>query len=84
MNSDDLRAIRDKTGVPYMSLYGLRIQIRQLQKSPVPCSWSVALKVLDSLHPLLMENLKVDSSGGIFLKNKALVWERNRGWVPRI
>ena len=84
MNSDDLRAIRDETGVPYMSLYGLRIQIRQLRESPIPCPWRTALKVLVRLHPLLMQNLKIDHSGQIELKDWSMVWERRKGWVGRI
>lgn len=81
MNSDDLRALQDEAGVPYMSLYGIRIQIRQLQKSRTP--WRVSLKVLESIHPLLMENLKVDPSGKISVKNRSMVWIRRKGWVAR-
>lgn len=81
VNSDDLRAIRDETGVPYMSLYGLRIQIRQLKKSKIP--WPVVLKVFESIHPLLMKNLTVHPSGRLALKNRSMIWARGRGWVRR-
>lgn len=82
MNSDDLREIRDLTGIPYMSLYGLRIQIRQLSGADFPRKQIVS--ILQALHPQMMQNLKIVFPEKIFLKDKALIWIRRIGWVARI
>lgn len=81
MDSDDLREIRDRTGVPYMSLYGLRIQIRQLAKGGF--SLKETVRILSALHPLLMPNLKLGLFDKISLKDPALVWIRSGGWIRR-
>jgi hypothetical protein len=81
MNSDDLRAIRDETGVPYMSLYAIRIAIRQLQRAGLPRERVVS--VLESIHPRLMKNLKMDVDWNIVLKKRSMIWKRQRGWVAQ-
>jgi hypothetical protein len=82
VNSDDLRAIRDETGVPYMSLYAIRIAIRQLQRSGLKRGGVV--RILESIHPNLMKNLNVDRDWNISLKKRSMIWERLKGWVDRI
>lgn len=81
MDSDDLRSIRDETGVPYMSLYAIRIAIRQLRRSGLKRGGVV--KILESIHPNLMKNLSVDRDWSISLKKRSMIWERRKGWVDR-
>lgn len=81
MNSDDLRAIRDETGVPYMSLYAIRMAILQLKRSGL--NRDGVVKILENIHPNLMKNLSVDRSWNIVLKKRSMIWERNKGWAER-
>ena len=81
MDSDDLREIQDKTGVPYMSLYAIRIQIRQFKAAGFPIKQIV--RNMEILHPQLMPNLKIQLPEKISLRDESLVWVRRQGWARR-
>jgi len=79
MTSNELRALRDRTGVPYGSLDAINVQIRQLAKNGL--SRGQIIHAIGNLHPKLMENLTIGAEWVIQRRDSRYGWERRKGWV---
>jgi hypothetical protein len=78
MTSSEIRALRDRTNVPFGSIESISVQIRQLGRDGL--SWTQIVKAVWNLHPRLMENLVVTRAGKIKERNPNIVWNAGR-WV---
>lgn len=67
-----------KAGIPCMSaghLAGLARKLKGKKSEEIWC-------FLATVHPVLMENLKVSKEGRLVLRSDKYVWLRRVGWVP--
>ena len=80
MTSSELRALRDRTGVPFGSLESIDVQCRQLSRNGL--SRGQIINAVGNLHPLLMENLMIGAGWEIKVRNPRYVWT-GRGWTKR-
>lgn len=79
--SEEIRALRDLTGVPYMTLYLLATHVLQLHWAGF--SVDNIRRAIKATHPQTMENLTLTPKLKLELVNTAFVWERHRGWVAK-
>lgn len=79
--SEAIRKDRDRTGVPYQTLYTIACQARQLSQDGL--SDGQIKKAIQNLHPVVMANLSLNSDGSVRLKNPKYAWERRQGWRRR-
>lgn len=71
----------DETGIPFMSLYSIEIQTKQLGRDGL--SKKQIRAALSNLHPKLFENLTLNADGSVSMVDTRLKWARRRGWIPR-
>lgn len=81
MTAKERMALMDETGVPFMSLYAIEIQTKQLGRNGL--SRKQIRGAVKNLHPKLFENLKLKVDGTVSLVDGRLKWERRRGWALR-
>lgn len=79
--STKLRALRDRTGVPYLTLYVLATNVLQL--SWAGFSPAQVRRAITAMHPHTMSNLTLTPKLELELKSPGLVWERHGGWTKR-
>ncbi len=79
--SKEIRRVRNRTGVPYTTLYLIACQIRQLSQNGL--SAAQVRKAIKNMHPVTMSNLTLTSDWNFRLKDSRLVWERRWGWKKR-
>lgn len=73
--------MREKTGIPFYSLYQIEIQVRQLSRDGL--SSAQIERAIRNLHPKLMENLTLDARGNPRPLDPRFVWQRRTGWEAR-
>jgi hypothetical protein len=81
MTSKERIELAVDTGIPFMSLYAIEIQTKQLGRNGL--SRKQIRSAVANLHPKLFENLKLKDDGTVSLADARLKWERRRGWAPR-
>lgn len=72
-------ALSEKTGIPFMSLYVIQMQTKQLCRNGF--SRKQIQDAVKNLHPKLFENLKLKDDGTVDLIDRRLKWERRQGWT---
>lgn len=81
MTSTERMDLMGSTGVPFMSLYAIEIQTKQLGRNGL--SRKQIRSAVANLHPKLFENLKLKADGTVSLVDPGLKWERRKGWASR-
>lgn len=74
----EIRALIE-AGVPYMSAYGLLGLLRKCLR--LKKTAGQAHRMIEFVHPDLMENVWIDTKGRFRLQDPDAGWVRNNGWM---
>jgi hypothetical protein len=81
MTAKERLEMSSRTGIPFMSLYSIEIQTKQLGRNGL--SKKQIRSAIANMHPMLFENLKLNNDGTVKVIDERLEWRRRNGWFRR-